>query len=300
MEPRRAEGVLHGQHPWREDREIDIAGAGSIAGRMQHQEDRRIGVVVADRTHHVEAAQVIFVRRVIAVPCHHIQRAVVDIRAPQMPLEFGDQAEVAFHIFIRRIRGQEITRIGQPVAANRAQIRQLEQCAEVLAHIACGLPIRQAHTEAHAAWQHRNFLRLHVQYAQLGFDMQAPGLRHQHQLAIGIAKPAAVHVGIRRIQVDAHAHCRFRAAIAGHGVEAIQKIHAGRRRWQRVPTQLFRGRRAAAEIVVECALFQQFKLAMQRRRTNAIQPTAAVGVAWRGERAAGQLLGIQPVRHLLR
>jgi hypothetical protein len=47
---------------------------GRIALRLQHQKDRRVRMVEADRTDRVEAAQVVFVRRVVAMPGHYIER----------------------------------------------------------------------------------------------------------------------------------------------------------------------------------------------------------------------------------
>ena len=46
-------------------------------GDVQHQEDRRIRMVEADRADRVEAAQVVFVRRVVAVPRDHVERRMV-------------------------------------------------------------------------------------------------------------------------------------------------------------------------------------------------------------------------------
>ncbi|MNN27620.1 hypothetical protein D3C81_1411610 [compost metagenome] len=86
---------------------------------MQHQEDRRIRVVVADRTNRIEVAQVVTVRRVVAVPAHHIQRRVVDVRTPQPAVELGDQLELAFQVFVSGHRRFKIARVGQAVAADR-------------------------------------------------------------------------------------------------------------------------------------------------------------------------------------
>ncbi len=44
----------------------------------------------------------------------------------------------------------------------------------------------------------------------------------------------------------------------------------------------------------------RLELAMHRRRPDAIQPTAAIAPTWRGERGAGELLGVEAMGHLLR
>ena len=55
VEPRRTERVLHRQDARREHDEVDRVDAGHGALRLQHEEDRRVGVVVADRPDDVEA-----------------------------------------------------------------------------------------------------------------------------------------------------------------------------------------------------------------------------------------------------
>ena len=69
----------------------------------------------------LKRAQVVLVRRVVAVPGDHVQRRVADARRPQGALELGQQLEVAFAILERRHRGEEIARIGQAVGADRAR-----------------------------------------------------------------------------------------------------------------------------------------------------------------------------------
>jgi hypothetical protein len=58
--------------------------------------------------------------------------------------------------------------------------------------------------------------------------------------------------------------------------------------------------RRFVEAVVEGGVRQRLKRLMHGRRTNAVQPAAPIAVARRGERGAGQLLGIQAMRHSLR
>src|SRR3546814_10162038 len=82
-----------------------------------------------------------------------------DRRAPQVALELGDQLEVALGLLVRRIRGEEVSRIGKAVGADRPQVRQPQQAAEVLAHVAARGTVRQRDAEAHAARDQRDYLR---------------------------------------------------------------------------------------------------------------------------------------------
>ena len=68
-------------------------------------------------------------------------------RAPQPPLEFRDQLEVAVAILERGDRRQEVARIGQAVRADRPELRQAEQRAVVLADVAARIVARAARRE---------------------------------------------------------------------------------------------------------------------------------------------------------
>ncbi len=119
MEPRRPERVLRHEHARREDDEVDRVDAGRIGHRLQHEEDRRIGMIEADRADRVEAAQVVFVRRVVAVPRDDVERRVIERRLPQTALELSDEPEVAFDILVCCDGRLEIARVREPVRTDR-------------------------------------------------------------------------------------------------------------------------------------------------------------------------------------
>ena len=90
-------------------------------------------MIVADGAERVEAAQVVFVRRVVAVPGDHVQRRMIDAAPSTVPAEFRHQLEVPVAILVRGDRREEIARIRQPVRADRPEIREPQRRAEVLA-----------------------------------------------------------------------------------------------------------------------------------------------------------------------
>jgi hypothetical protein len=64
------------------------------------------------------------------------------------------------------------------------EIGQPQRCAEVLANVAAGLPVGQLDTEAQAAGNDRDLLRLDVQDAELGRQAKPPQLGNDQELAI--------------------------------------------------------------------------------------------------------------------
>ncbi len=91
MKPRRPEGIFSDHPTWREDHEIDVGLPVDRTWRGQHGEDRRVGVIVADRTNGIETPQIVRVRHVVAVPAHHIERRVFQLRRPQFAEKFLHQ-----------------------------------------------------------------------------------------------------------------------------------------------------------------------------------------------------------------
>ena len=148
VEPRRPERVLHREDARREDHEVDRVDAGRVGRRLQHEEDRRIRMVVADRADRVEALEVVLVRRVVAVPRDDVERRVADARGPQVADELGDELEVALAILVARDRRQEVARVGEAVAADDAEVGQPERRAVVLAHVAARLAVGQLDGES--------------------------------------------------------------------------------------------------------------------------------------------------------
>src|SRR5579885_2372122 len=95
-------------------------------------------MVEADCVYSVEQPQVIFVRIIISVPSHDIKRRTIYAGAPQFPLKFGQQFELASLVFEGRPRGQEIPWICQSICANRSQMRKAKRRSVVLADVTAG------------------------------------------------------------------------------------------------------------------------------------------------------------------
>ena len=103
----------------------------------------------------------------------------------------------------------------------------------------------------------RDFLRLDLEHAEFGRDAQPALLRHDQQFAVGVVEKAPLHRAVRGIDVNADAGLRRRAAIAGHGEQAVDEIGRRGRQRQRIPAQLVRRDRRLVEIVVESSTLQQ-------------------------------------------
>ena len=120
-------------------------------------------MVVADRAQRVEAPQIVDVGRVVPVPCDDVERRVADRGRPQVPLELGDQREVALDVLVPRDRRQEVARVRQAVRADRAEVGEAERRPVVLAHVAARVAVEQLDAETHAARDERDLLRRHVE-----------------------------------------------------------------------------------------------------------------------------------------
>ena len=105
VEPGWAEGVLGDDPAWGEDGEVDVGGAGDLAGRGEDGVDGGVGVVEGDGVDAVEAGEVVFAGGVVAVPGDDVEWGVVEVGGPEIALEFGDDLEGARCRGRRRRRG---------------------------------------------------------------------------------------------------------------------------------------------------------------------------------------------------
>ncbi|MNM31228.1 hypothetical protein D3C81_418000 [compost metagenome] len=254
-------------------------------------------MVEADRADGVEAAQVIFVRHVVAVPGDHVQWRMVELAAPQFTEEFLHQLHRAIDFFVMGHRREEVARVGQAVAADRPQVRDAQRRTVVLGQIAAGLGIEQFDTKLQATGQHGDFQRLDFQHAQFSDDAQATLLGHQQQFAIGVEEHP-LHGAIGAIGIDADTRRFFTRRVGRHGHPAVNEV--GRFAWDRLwaPAQAI-GRHRAQRATGQLAL-QALEARVQGRRANAVQPGAAQLAAGHGEGGAGKQFGIQAVRGFLR
>jgi hypothetical protein len=81
-------------------------------------------VVIGNRIHAAELAQVIFVRCVVPVPRHHIKRRVSEGASEQLSAELVDEGVVSFHVFKGRNGGEEVSWVGQAIGTEGSQVRE--------------------------------------------------------------------------------------------------------------------------------------------------------------------------------
>src|SRR5690606_10378710 len=146
------------------------------AWRLQHQEDGWVRVIEADAAQRVEAAQVVFVGRIVAMPGNHVERRMIHVGLPQKPAELRNELEAADQVFVGCPRRHEITWVGQAVRAYRPQIRQLEQSAEILADVASRFAVGQYRAKPDTARNNGNFQGLNVYAPHFSVQLQAPPL----------------------------------------------------------------------------------------------------------------------------
>lgn len=211
--PRRAEGVLAHQPARREDDKVRHGGAQVVRRRRQHGEDARVRVVEADAADGVEAAQVVLVGVVVAVPRDHVKGRVRLGRLVQAVGELGRhrvrvgpvKRDAAAVLVKGRQRRLEVPRVGEPVGPDGAQLRQGEVALVQLQGVAAGRARGQVDGELDAARDHRNLHGPHEQPALLGADVQHALLRDEEEVPVrGVKGMFCVHRLCRREYVYAN------------------------------------------------------------------------------------------------
>ena len=226
-----------------------------------------------------EGAQIVFIRRVVAVPGHHVDRRMRQRGLEQRAAPFHEQLGRRVLVLIGRDRRQEVARIGEAIGADRPALRQREGAAVVFAEIAARRPIREFDTEFDAARDHRDLAGLDIDPAEFGDEAQGTLLGHEHHLAIGIIKMLIDHRFGDQQDMRGHAGLRVGVARRGHGLHALQEGHVLLRDRRRVPAQLrdrqfmFVARRGAPQPGI--GFFEA--AGMLDGRPDAIEPGALVG-----------------------
>lgn len=144
--PGRAEGVLADEPARREDDKVGHGGARDGRRRREHREDGRVRVVVGNCADGVEAAQVVLVGVVVAVPGDDVKGRVclagleervvhLDGDGEGVAALGGGRAKVLAEVSHGRL---EVARVGQAVGADGAQVREDEVALVQLQGVASG------------------------------------------------------------------------------------------------------------------------------------------------------------------
>ncbi len=225
--PRRAECVFRDHPAFAKQDEIDVCGSGLSRGRGQHGEDRRIRVIEQDGADRAISGQVIFHRAIIAVPCHHIKRAVPDFGFMKLTAPFDRQGRGHFAILKRRDGGFEIAPIGHTIRPDRAAPGQFEFLAIVFAHEATRRPFEHFDPVDEAARKDRDFLRCHVDDPEFGAKPEPPFLGDHKHFAVGGIEIRILHRGGDKIDMGRHAHLGVHIPRRGHRAHPRQPCQRG-------------------------------------------------------------------------
>ena len=120
-----------------------------LARRGQHGEDRRVRMVEADRADRVEAREIVFVGRVIAVPGDDVERRMVELGRPEIahrisaPPRPGASRSSKAATGVRKSRG-----LARPLAPIGPSSGRRKHGAVILADIAARRAVEQLDAEA--------------------------------------------------------------------------------------------------------------------------------------------------------
>ena len=207
------------------------------------------------------------------------------------------QFELARHVLVGGLRIVEIARVGEAVGADRAEVRQVEGRAVILAQIAARRAVRQVDGDLDAARDHGEVAGREVERAAFGAQADVAGLRQQHHLGVGVAEIAPLHRGVGAVQVDRQAGPGAHVAVPDIARHAVEEVGGRLGHRLRRPAALgmrkgaVRRRRGQPERQVDPA---PVALGQDRRR-DAVEPCAPVLRPRRGEGGAADLLGIEAV-----
>ena len=134
---RRPECVLCHHPTGGEDDEVYRGNTGLQRWAREDGEDGGVKVVEGHGVHNTESGKVVLVRRVIAVPAHHVKRAVILLAKPQRAAEFVHDDMRLVQLFKRGAGSHKVTGGGEAVGSYGSEVRQLKVAGECFADVTC-------------------------------------------------------------------------------------------------------------------------------------------------------------------
>lgn len=194
--PRRAEGVLAHEPARREDDKVGDGGSGHRSQRREHGEDGRVWVVKGDGADGVEAAEVVLVRVVVALPGDHVKRRVGLRRLEERVVELDRHEVLVWALVGRRAKvlaeagngSQEVSRVGEAVGTDGTKLWKTEVAFVQLQGVSAGWARGEADVVLDAAGDHGNLHLPDEQPPELGADIEIPLLGNNQQVAVGRVK----------------------------------------------------------------------------------------------------------------
>lgn len=197
---------------WREDDEVDHGDTGLGGGARQHGEDGRVQVVEADRVDCAVVAQIVLVGAEVAVPGDHVVRRVGHAEVEHLVLELVHhlvRRNGVVGVLEPRDWALEVTRIGQSVGADGAEVGQLEVSLEDLDDVTAAALLRRAlrglahvHGELDTTGDDENLAGGDLESTHLRLNLQGTLLGHNQEVSIRVEEGLVVHVSIKGVVVD--------------------------------------------------------------------------------------------------
>lgn len=139
------------------------------------------------------------------MPRDDIEGTMVLINGIMNAIVLVDNGEWDVQVLVdMRLRIQEVPRVRQPVATERAKIWQFPNGTPDLGDVAACRrgAFRQADPEPDAARDDGNLPRLNEQPSQLGLDVKGTELRRKQEVSVGIAVGLVFHRGVDHVHIQ--------------------------------------------------------------------------------------------------
>ena len=194
-----------------------------------------IGVVKANRADRVVQVEVIFVGSIVALPSHHIERAVVLGVAEKFASEFAPDRPFRRIIFVPTHGELELPRSGKSVCSDGSKVWDLEmrfiyftQVPSGFGGVSLGLVKTwhvgvEVHFELDSAWNHADFEGRDYQSPHFGGDVKIANLRHDHEVAVCTVEGGLIHVLVETIEMDAEAILLGGVSSTAHGNDSVDE-----------------------------------------------------------------------------
>lgn len=142
-------------------------------------------MVKGDGSDCAEAAEIVFVGIVEAVPCYYIEWGVILSSSEQMTVELGEYGVRSCAVFFERCnRSLEVSSICKVVGSNWAEFGELEVTLVELEDVASDGAFGQRDIVSDTSWDHADLIWSNEDVTELCLDVQHSVLCHYQKVPI--------------------------------------------------------------------------------------------------------------------
>lgn len=174
-----------------------------------------------------ELGEIVFVWDDIAVPGDQVKGAMILVNRRQFSIRLVHDFVINLQVVVDGShRVQKVPGVGQAMAAQRAQVRQLPHGSPHFGNVASSYfgIWSQVQAEANSSLDDADLAWLQEYHAHLRFDIQVSQLCADEEVAVRVAERSLLHARVDHVDIECNSFSDIRITASGKRVKPICKV----------------------------------------------------------------------------